>query len=492
MSRGGTYELLTDRGPAAIAIVRLTGRGVAEFVARHVRTMRAESNNSRGCEQGEKQSRRLRSGLGRESSWNMGRVGEEEGAKSADDEKPGRHEGGMPSVGSFRRGRMVDETGAVVDEIIISVHRGSPEPEAWLHVHGGRGVVAACVGLIERAGFAAAKDGSDDCAAGEQESCVNAAGVNDTNRFEAAAGESCRMASGRDETRRNETSGSATAAGEAGGIVEGMKRAGTIWSVRNKVEAEVFRLLPRMVTLAGARWLLRQSEILPAAIRELSGAEPGKAAEACRAMLERGKFFEWFAKSARIALIGPPNAGKSTLLNAMAGRPAALVSEVAGTTRDWVEAAGEIGGYPATWIDTAGLREATSDPIEEEGMRRSVEVSRGADAVVVVLDGTSGREAAEEFVRKVRARLSEGGESPATCVAVNKADLFGGEVIKAAGGLKCCAISALTGWGLDGLCGTILGALGRVGADLDGPAAVGEAIEAALRRWPCGKDIRDF
>ena len=73
----------------------------------------------------------------------------------------------------------------------------------------------------------------------------------------------------------------------------------------------------------------------------------------------------------RLAIIGPPNAGKSSLINALARRDVAIVSETPGTTRDVIEVRLDLGGYPVQVADTAGLRE-TSDAIEAEGVRRAL------------------------------------------------------------------------------------------------------------------------
>ncbi len=86
-----------------------------------------------------------------------------------------------------------------------------------------------------------------------------------------------------------------------------------------------------------------------------------------------------------VAIVGPPNSGKSSLLNALAGRDAAIVSEVAGTTRDVVEVRMDLGGLPVTLSDTAGLRDASED-VEAEGIRRGRERSARADIRVMVFD----------------------------------------------------------------------------------------------------------
>lgn len=79
-----------------------------------------------------------------------------------------------------------------------------------------------------------------------------------------------------------------------------------------------------------------------------------------------------------VAIVGAPNAGKSTLLNALAGRKAALTSEVAGTTRDVIEVRMDLDGLPVTFLDTAGLR-ATEDAVEAMGVDLAAERARGAD-----------------------------------------------------------------------------------------------------------------
>jgi tRNA modification GTPase len=90
----------------------------------------------------------------------------------------------------------------------------------------------------------------------------------------------------------------------------------------------------------------------------------------------------------RIALIGAPNAGKSTLLNALAKREAAIVTPQPGTTRDVIEVPLELAGYKAVVADTAGLRE-TRDMVEAEGVRRAAAAAEAADLRVWLVDGTA-------------------------------------------------------------------------------------------------------
>jgi tRNA modification GTPase len=89
-----------------------------------------------------------------------------------------------------------------------------------------------------------------------------------------------------------------------------------------------------------------------------------------------------------LTVIGPPNAGKSSLVNALAGRDVAIVSEAAGTTRDVVEVRLDLGGYAVILADTAGLREA-SEGVEAEGVRRALARAEAADLVLLLMDGSN-------------------------------------------------------------------------------------------------------
>ncbi|MCC6008929.1 MAG: tRNA uridine-5-carboxymethylaminomethyl(34) synthesis GTPase MnmE [Rhodobacteraceae bacterium] len=147
-----------------------------------------------------------------------------------------------------------------------------------------------------------------------------------------------------------------------------------------------------------------------------------------------------------VAIVGPPNAGKSTLLNALAGREAAITSHVAGTTRNVIELRMDLGGLPVTFLDTAGLRE-TDDEVERIGVARARARAEAADMRLFLL---SDPEEAPAFAPR-----------PGDIVALGKGDIQEG------GGHM--PLSGLTGRGVAGM-------LGAVEATLAGRAQGGSAL----------------
>ena len=122
------------------------------------------------------------------------------------------------------------------------------------------------------------------------------------------------------------------------------------------------------------------------------GVEPLEAERTIRevlaeveALLAQAKASRLAQKGARLALIGAPNAGKSSLLNALLGYERALVSPIPGTTRDYLEAPLELFGIPLVAVDTAGVRE-TEDPVERMGVERALGIAEEADLVLYVVD----------------------------------------------------------------------------------------------------------
>ncbi|WP_407493871.1 tRNA uridine-5-carboxymethylaminomethyl(34) synthesis GTPase MnmE [Pseudooceanicola sp. MF1-13] len=156
-----------------------------------------------------------------------------------------------------------------------------------------------------------------------------------------------------------------------------------------------------------------------------------------------------------VAIVGAPNVGKSTLLNALAGRDAAITSEVAGTTRDVIEVRMDLGGLPVTVLDTAGVRD-TDDTVEAIGVQRAKERAEHAD-MRVFLTGADGAPVFETVAGDV--------------VVVGKADQVG----ESPG-----AVSGVTGYGLSALVERIADRL----AELSGRSGVAtrERHAHAMRR----------
>jgi len=176
-----------------------------------------------------------------------------------------------------------------------------------------------------------------------------------------------------------------------------------------------------------------EEEDLPTDLDARVGADAAALRTEMAAMLTEGERGEKLREGLTIAILGAPNAGKSSLLNALAGREAAIVSARAGTTRDVVEVRLVLGGVPVTLADTAGLREA-ADEIEAEGVRRALARAETADLRLLVFAADAAPDAATLALR-----------GPDALVALNKADLGAGGVDGA------LAVSARTGLGLDAL-----------------------------------------
>jgi tRNA modification GTPase len=145
-----------------------------------------------------------------------------------------------------------------------------------------------------------------------------------------------------------------------------------------------------------------------------------------------------------VVLAGPPNAGKSSLLNALAQSETAIVSPIPGTTRDVLRERIHIDGMPLHIVDTAGLRDAR-DAIESEGIRRAREQIERADRVLLVLDDTAGGGLSEQVLKHLPPHL-------ARTLIHNKIDLThrAAGISNTAGGVEI-ALSARTGAGLDAL-----------------------------------------
>jgi tRNA modification GTPase len=180
-------------------------------------------------------------------------------------------------------------------------------------------------------------------------------------------------------------------------------------------------------------------EELPAGLLDGIAREATELRATIAAHLDDRRRGERLRDGIHVAILGAPNAGKSSLLNRLARRDAAIVSEIAGTTRDVVEVHLDLGGYPLVVADTAGLRDG-GDPIEREGVRRARLRAEEADLKLAVFDA-----ALWPAVDASTARMVD----DSTIVVLNKTDLRRPPADARVGERPSLGVSARTGEGME-------------------------------------------
>lgn len=159
----------------------------------------------------------------------------------------------------------------------------------------------------------------------------------------------------------------------------------------NAIEAEAKLECLKSVSLLGVQIIQNQSMGLTKIVAQwLQSTNLDSIRCEAKAILARSAIARRIIRGVTIVLAGPPNSGKSTLLNHLAGREQALVSDTAGTTRDWVTAAGRIEPLYIEWIDTAGMDEllARPDELEQAAQQRTKELLSKCDLILYILDAT--------------------------------------------------------------------------------------------------------
>jgi tRNA modification GTPase len=258
-------------------------------------------------------------------------------------------------------------TGEIIDRGLAlyfpAPHSLTGEDVAELHVHGGRAVAAALIeALAARPGLRPAEPGEFSRRAflNGKLDLTEAEGIADLVAAETAAQ--------RRQALRQMT-------GEAGRVYEGWRA--RLLKAQARVEAEID--FP--------------DEGLPADLAAATARELAAIHSEIAAFLADNRRGERLRAGLAVAILGPPNAGKSSLMNALARRDVAITAATAGTTRDVIEVALDLAGFPVTLADTAGLRQSR-DAIEEEGVRRARAYAAAADLKLVVVDAARPDEAA--------------------------------------------------------------------------------------------------
>lgn len=252
-----------------------------------------------------------------------------------------------------------------VDEVLVSVYRApksyTGEDAADISCHGGEAVIRAVLETLRKAGFADALPGEFSFRA---------------------------FMNGRLDLTRAESVMELVSAKTGAAAEKALRR------LSGALEREFHIIREKLLeSLSAAELFLdypedeidgETAEALP---HRAAAEEALKRLEALAASYRRERLYR---EGAAVVIAGRPNAGKSSLFNVLLREDRSIVAENPGTTRDWIEASLSFDGVPVRLIDTAGLREASPDPVEEIGVGRSREMLERADLVVYVVDGTAG------------------------------------------------------------------------------------------------------
>ncbi len=182
----------------------------------------------------------------------------------------------------------------------------------------------------------------------------------------------------------------------------------------------------------------------------------------------------------RVAIVGRPNVGKSSLLNLLLKKERAIVTDIPGTTRDVIEEAIEIGGYKFVFIDTAGIRDV-DDRVEQEGIRRSETILKSAPVVLFLLDSGQHLQTEDWQIRQRILQYSRESDKE-KIIIINKSDLprrlSDRELEHFAEGFKVMALSCVTGEGLE----AIEQVLSKIAKKRTEPGQEGQSMLVNLRQ----------
>ena len=286
-------------------------------------------------------------------------------------------------------GSLYDARGRIIDEAMVTISHGphsyTGEDTAEFHCHGSPAVLAAALDSL----FA---KGARQAGPGEFTKRAFLHGQMDLSQAEAVI----------DLIEAETAEAAANAAGQLGGAMG--KRITPIYDKLTDILAHFHAVLD-----------YPDEDIDPFVLSDLRGVLAGALGDlgAILATYGRGRVLR---RGIRAVILGKPNAGKSSLLNALAGYDRVIVTDVAGTTRDTVEETVKVGRHLLRLLDTAGIRD-TADEIERQGVLRAEAAAARADLALYVCDGAS--PLTEEDLRAQEAAL----EAPAAVALLNKDDL---------------------------------------------------------------------
>ena len=315
----------------------------------------------------------------------------------------------------------IQDEGVKIDEVVLCVYRApksnTGENAVEIICHGGPSIVRAIYRLCIKNGFREAERGEFTF-----RSFIH--GKADLTRAEAV--------------REIIDSKTNTAQQKAAGRLSG--------TVFREIETIKTDLMTALAALEVGIEYPEDEETIADSFDEALLKKPLSALQQLAASWQTEKIYQ---AGVRLVLAGKTNAGKSSLFNALLKEDRAIVSDIHGTTRDWLEAELDFKGIPAHIFDTAGLR-ATEDTIEAIGVQRSVELASAADIVLYLIDGT--KPPAEEdsaFIERNTAPL---------IIVQTKADKGQTEPLSAAlQRYPAVSLSSKTGAGLDMLIDTVVG-----------------------------------
>ncbi|MFQ5414768.1 MAG: GTPase [Phycisphaerae bacterium] len=374
----------------------------------------------------------------------------------------------------LRYGRLVDGD-ETIDDVVASVERIGTETAVDICLHGGVRVVQRALTLMERAG---ARVTNPHETSTPPTTTVPSAPAVPTTTAPGAPAAPPTTVPGALAVPPAPSAPDATAGGLA---IAGLRSTtAAVWPADNAIERDAVDAMTHAATTRGLRFLSCQRRTLVDAVERVAARcddDPARAAAELDAMLMHHRTARRLVHGATVAIVGPPNTGKSTLFNRLLGRTAAIVAAHAGTTRDWVTGRIEIDGVPITLVDTAGGR-GDAGALEAEAIRAGRRIAARCDLILVVLDGARALPPPGDAIKKWRAVRppDSAGGSPSrhdtsarvadTVMVINKRDLpaaWHRDVLPAPEAARAVELSAKRGSGMDRVRDAVLSGLGFAG-----------------------------